>query len=281
MTKKSRRILFYLGVIAFFVASTIAILDAQGYKYSFDQAKFLRTGAISLHTNTDADVYIDGKRKGSTSFFGSAFGADGLLPGIYDVRLLRDGYSTWEKSVTVQEGLVTDFPHALILPTDNPEEVTKIIIDIESIFRDANIALNTTATPTPKPKKTPVSKLSPSPSPSPTPAREEPFYIKNGTLYALVDGKPTMVDDRVEGFMIASGGRKILWWRSNELWVMYLSDADYQPYQKAGSRDMIVRLATPILHAAWYHGEDHVVLDSAGYKIIEIDKRGGTNIIKL
>jgi hypothetical protein len=278
MTKKSRRILFYLGVLIFLIASTIAILDAQGYKYSFDKKKFVRTGAFSLRANENANVFVDDELKGSTSFFGNAFGMDQLLPGTYTVRLQRDGYSPWQKVITVQEGFVTDFPHVRILPTENPDEVAKLISDIEAVFLDPNITFYTTPTPTPVPKKTVRPVASPTPSPSPLPA--EPFFVRDGVLYWIVGTRGEILGENVEGFMLSESRRKILWWTSNELWVMWLTNTDYQPYMRTGDKQLITRLATPILQAAWYRGEDHIVLDSAGYKIVEIDKRGGTNIIK-
>lgn len=279
MSKKSRRILFYLGVIIFFVASTIAILDAQGYKYSFEEKKFVRTGAIALRANADASVYVDDELEGTTSFFGNAFGVDQLLPGSYTVRLQRDGYSPWQKVITVQEGFVSDFPHVMILPTEDPDEVAKIISDIESAFLDPGITLYTMPTPTAVPKKT--VRPSPSPSPIPTPLPSEPFFIEDGVLYWIVGTRGDILGENVEGFMLSQSRRKILWWTStNELWVMWLTDTDYQPYVKSGVKQQIARLATPILQAAWYRGEDHIVLDSAGYKVVEIDTRGGTNIIK-
>lgn len=281
MTKKSRRILFYLGVLIFFLASTFAILDAQGYRYSFEEKKFVRTGAMSLRTNADADVYVDEELKGSTSFFGNAFGADQLLPGTYTVRLHRDGYSPWQKVISVQEGFVSDFPHVLILPTENPDEVAKLISVIETIFLDPDIVLRPSPSPLVTPRKTPRPTVSATAIPSPTPLPTEPFFIQDGVLYWIEGTRGDILGEDVEGFMLSENRRKILWWTStNELWVMWLTDTDYQPYMKLGDKQLIVRLATPILQAAWYRGEDHVVLDSAGYKIVEIDKRGGTNVIK-
>lgn len=280
MTKKSRRILFYFGVVIFFVASTFAILDAQGYKYSFEKKKFVRTGAISLRANDDADVYVDDKLEGRTSFFGNTFGIDQLLPGTYSVRLQREGFSPWQKIITVQEGFVADFSHVLILPTEDPDEVTKLLLDIETIFLNPDISFAPTPTPITTPRKTnrtPTPSLTPSPTPLPT----EPFFIDAGVLYHIEGTRGDILGENVEGFMVSENRRKILWWTStNEVWVMYLSDTDYQPYMRAGDKQLISRFAMPILQAAWYHDEDHIVLDSAGYKIVEIDKRGGTNIIK-
>ena len=85
----------------------------------------------------------------------------------------------------------------------------------------------------------------------------------------------------VTGFSLSSDGKKLAWWNSNELWVMWLSDTDYQPYHKAEDKDLIVRFSIKIKNAAWFRNSDHIVVDSNGYKIVEIDKRGGLNIVEI
>ena len=85
-----------------------------------------------------------------------------------------------------------------------------------------------------------------------------------------------------DGFpMFSPDGKKLSWWNENELWVMWLSNADYQPYRKEGEKELITKFSSKIKKADWFRDGDHIVVDSAGYKITEIDKRGGLNIIEI
>src|SRR3989344_790710 len=116
MTKRTKRILFYSAAVIFALLSYVIILYAQGYKYSFSEAKFFRTGSIYVKANEDAKIYMDGKFLNSTSFFGNSYTISGLLPGQYTIRLQRDDYSFWQKKVSVEEGLVNDYSRIILLP---------------------------------------------------------------------------------------------------------------------------------------------------------------------
>lgn len=276
MTKGSRRALFYFAVIVFIGASYVAILYAQGYKYSAQEHRFIRTGAISLNANADAKVFVDDKLSGTTSFLANRFSVDGLLPGQYSIRLQRDNYSTWQKMPTVQEGFVTDFPRVLILPLDD-ENLAKLASEAVEIF-----ASKPTPTPTPKLTPTPKATVNPTATPSPTPT--EPFVLKNKVLtWQEQGGEPQELAKNVAGFMLSESNKKMAWWTfNNELYVMWLADTDYQPVKKKGDRELITRFTNSITDIAWFRGDDQVILSfKIGYRIVEIDTRGGVNIIKI
>jgi len=271
--------MFYLACVIFLFASYIAIVYAQGYKYSFEAKSFLHTGAIQLKVNEDAKVFVNDKLDGDTSLFTNSHTINGLLPGQYVVRLEREGFTPWQKTITVEEGRITDFPRIIILPMSEVE-APKLLEEIELIMQSEAIV---TATPTPTPKATPR----PSPSPSTTasasasPAPTELFVLQNKVLYLNDNGTLKQYATNVTGFSISENRRKILWWNDRDLWVGWLADSDYQPYQKNGDRELITHFAAAIKKAAWFRGEDHIVVDTNGYKIVETDKRGSQNIIKI
>lgn len=263
--------MFYGAVVLFFLASYVAVLYALGYKYSFSENRFQRTGAIFLKSNESAKVFADDELVDSTSFLTNTLGIDGLLPGQYVIRLQKDGYSSWQKTVTVQEGLVTDFTKILLLPQDE-EKLAQVMLEIEEIFSSVSGQVVFAPSPTPKPRR-------PSPSPNPSPA--EPFYIKDGALWQSAEQEPLKLGDKVLGFSVSENENRILWWTRNELWVRWLEDTDYQPHKKQGDQELISRFASPIRQAGWFRDKDHVVVDSNGYRIVETDTRGGINIIKI
>lgn len=270
MTKRTKRLLFYSAVMVFVFFSYVAILYAQGYKYSFQENKFLRTGAIYIKANTSARVYLDDKFVGDTSFFGSSFSIGGLLPGQYTLRLARDDYSTWQKKVTVQEGYLVEFPKILILP-ESEEGKGPLIKELEALL---------TPSPTLVPTQTP--KLGLKTSPMPSPKIEGPFYIKNKILYQNNKPEPEEIAKNVVGFSVSEDESKITWWNTNnEVWIRWLEGSGHQPYQKKDDLELITRFSTRIKNIAWYEDDSHIVVESLGYKIVEVDKRGGINIIKI
>lgn len=276
MTKTTKRWLFYSAVVIFALSSYVLVLYAQGYKYSFSEAKFFRTGSVFVKMNEDAEVYLNNKFLDSTSFFGSSYTISGLLPGQYTVRLQRDNFSSWQKKISVEEGLVSDYSRILLLPTSGDEVIVlkKEITDL--------LYPTPKPTPTPSPSTKPTPKPSPSKTPTPSPTPTEPYFIKTGVLFKTLDnGETERLAYSVIGFTISPDGKKLSWWNENELWVMWLSDADYQPYHKAGDKELITKFSSKIKKADWFRDGDHIVVDSASYKITEIDKRGGLNIVEV
>ena len=250
MTKATKRWLFYSAAVIFAFLSYVAILYAQGYKYNFSGLRFFRTGAIYVKTNEDAKVYLDDKYLNSTSFFGNSYTVKGLLPRQHTIRMQKDGFSSWEKKVAVQEGLVSEYSKVLLLPGSG---------DALDIVKDEIKTLLIL----------------------PAPAPAEYFYTKNGVLTRNIDGELEKLAYLVSGFVLSNDGKKIAWWNDNELWVMWLNDMDYQPYKKSGEKELITRFSTKIKNAAWFRDNDHIVVDSDGYKVVEIDKRGGLNIVEV
>lgn len=250
MTKRFRRVLFYSSLVIFLLASFVVILYAQGYKYSFREGRFLRTGAISLNVNTGATVYVNDQLKGSTSLIGNTVGIDGLLPGVYSVRIQRDGYSTWLKDITAYEGLVADFPHVLLLPLDETAN-EELLAEVKKVFAA-------------KPA-----------------GKEDEFLLRQRSLFQITENKQMLLATNVRGFALSSDSSRILWWTNNEIWVRWLSDTNYQPLKVTGNQELIIKSAATIKRAAWFRGTDHIVFETNGYRIAETDTRGEVNVIKL
>lgn len=268
MTKRTKRALFYSAVAVFLLLSYVVILYAQGYKYSFSEARFLRTGAISLKVNTGAKIFLNDELEGETSFFNHSFSIDRLLPGVYKLNIQKDGHSSWYKTVTVEEGLVIDFPRAMLLPEEGEDE-QKLFEEVDILFKKLE------------------------PIPTLKPLTDTPFVLdaKLNRLLRNADEKLEEIASDVKGFRSSENENKLAWWTNNEVWVMWLNDANYQPFHKKDDKELITRFSTSILNGAWFRDEDHVILelerlDSRGrpysiYQVIEIDKRGGINIIEL
>ncbi|KKT82451.1 MAG: hypothetical protein A3B99_00315 [Candidatus Yanofskybacteria bacterium RIFCSPHIGHO2_02_FULL_44_12b] len=282
MTERDKRILFYTAVAVFFLLAYFVVLYAQGYKYSFSDNRFVRTGTISLRANTNASVYLDGEFKGDTSFFNNSFGIERLLPGEYEIRVEKENYSTWHKKVAVEEGFVTDFSKILILPLSGA--------DREEIVQRASRAFALSPTPSPHSTSSGQATLKPKPTPKPlkpsptlTPVYTEPFVLIDKKFFKNNDQQLEKLGENVIGFALSKYKNKLLWWTlANEIWVMWIGDTNYQPHRKNNERDIVTKLSAPIKNAIWwFDDEDHIVIDANGYKIIEIDTRDFVNIIEI
>lgn len=264
MKKRTRRILFWIAVVIFGLVSWVVIKYAQGYVFDWRTNAFVRTGAIAVTVNTSASLFVNDAKTGDTSFLGNRAGRDRLMPGTYEIKLVRDGYSAWRKTVEVREGMLTDFPTVLLLPTD---EASKIALKAE-----ASVSLAESRTL----KNAPQKMARPD-------VRVGDFALRGSQLWDMRTESGSLIAESVLGFTVANNVGRLLWWTRNELWVLWLRNTDYQPFRTEGERQAITRFSVPIVRAAWFRDDDHIVVELGrqDYRVIETDARGGLNIIKI
>jgi hypothetical protein len=264
MKRRTRRVLFWVAVVIFAFASWIVVKYAQGYVYDFGTHMFVRTGAVAVTANTSATLVVNGQDVGSTSLFGNRAGDDRLKAGTYTIQLARDGYSAWRKVAVVQAGLLTDFPNAMILPTD-AAGIADLKTEASNSFGDVLTLKN--AAPKSKPPQVAVGD----------------FLLKGSQLIDIRTASLSVIADHVLGMTMADDNSRILWWTQNELWVMWIRSTSYQPFRAEREQELLMRLTTPIVRATWFRDHDHIVVDLGGhiYRIIETDTRGGVNVIRL
>lgn len=270
MQRRTRRVLFFIAVIVFAGASYLAVLMAQGYTYDFALNKFVLTGAVAVTANVDAQVAVNDVAADAMSFLTHRTGVDRLLPGSYTVTVNRDGYSAWRKSATVQEGLLTDFPHVLLLPTD-PQSVTELKDEFIETLKQSRTLADATGAVLPKSKNTPV-------------VREVAWnniLLRGEQLWRTDTASASMIADKVLGFALTDNSDRVLWWTQSDLWTLWLEATDYQPFRKQNEKAIITRFGSSPVRAAWFRDRDHIIVDlGSGYRIYETDLRGGVNIIK-
>lgn len=258
--------LFVAAVLVFGIASYLAVRYAQGYVWDWDTGYFVRTGAVAVSVNTDAKLFIDDELVGSTSLLGHDVGKAHLTPGTYTLRLMKDGWSSWQKQATVTDGLLTQFPRVLLVPTDD---------DALMVLRQEAVGVletSNTLSEAPTPKKNAVAELT-----------VGTFILRGATLIDFGQtASGSVLSTAVAGFSITNDASRVLWWTAHDLWVMWTRGTDYQPYRAAGEQQIIAHWSSPILGAAWFRDDDHIVVDlgSAGYRIVETDTRGGLNVIR-
>lgn len=283
MTRTTRRILFYIAIAIFLGAAYIIILYAQGYQYNFSTGQFVRSGAIYLKVNTGANVLIDGKEAGNTSLLSNSASIGSLLPADHIVSVQKQGWSVWQKKVTITAGFVEDYTHVMLLPQigQDKENVRTEIHDLlYPPVASPSVTPSRSPTPTATPKKTPKPTPTPSPTPSPTPDHSGLYYIDNSSLFVRgQDGAYVRIAGDVTTADISNDNQKLSWFSEGQIWVYWFSDTNYQPFHHAGDIALVTRFNYPIKAAEWFRDNDHIAVDAGGLKVIEVDTRGGLNII--
>jgi len=137
MTKKTRTILFTIGLVFFILAAPSLILYSQGYRIDFAARKIVQTGAFYFKISPkNVDIYLDDElSKKTSSITGSTMIGD-LAPKIYGVEIKKDGYRSWQKNLDIKEKEVTEAKDIVLFPQNInftvAEQKPKIIISATS-----------------------------------------------------------------------------------------------------------------------------------------------------
>lgn len=115
MSRRFRRVLFYFFVLLFFITTPVVLFYAQGYKYDFEQKKFVETGAFYIKSYPKkAKVFVNNTLLGKST----PVLIKGLLPHRYSIRVEHEQFTSWNKNLEVYPGLVTKAESILLFPTE-------------------------------------------------------------------------------------------------------------------------------------------------------------------
>jgi len=123
--KKLTTIFFVLAIAASFITATVVIIIiAQGGKVTPKGIE--HTGIIKLHLkpSNDIKVYVDEKQvKVSNDRI------ENLTTGEYEIKIEKEGYSSWTKKINIEEGIVKDLFVTLFPKELKLEQITTTSID--------------------------------------------------------------------------------------------------------------------------------------------------------
>lgn len=106
------------------LAASLAIFLAKGYTFSSKEKRIVGTGILTVSSEPDsASVYLDGHLTTATNAT-----IPSLSPKTYSVKIVKEGFIPWEKTVAVKEGLVTPVKVTLFpaIPTIYPLTFTGV-----------------------------------------------------------------------------------------------------------------------------------------------------------
>ncbi len=118
MTHRTRRIIFYILLAAFFIFGAVAVFYAEGWRVDIATLRVKKVGGIFVRSfPRDAALFLDGKPVANGSgFLSQGTLIDDLFPGTYDLALSAEGYKDWHETLDVQPALVAENRFAVLVP---------------------------------------------------------------------------------------------------------------------------------------------------------------------
>jgi len=97
------------------IVSVSLIFYSQGWRINFKNFKIYKTGLVYLMINpTPEKIYIDNKEYGGKNEFYL-----NLIPGDYNIRITKEGYSEWTENIKISEEMVSSYKNVLLF-SKNP-----------------------------------------------------------------------------------------------------------------------------------------------------------------
>lgn len=196
MTRRTRRIIFYLFLITFIVLAPLIILYARGYSFDWEEKTIVDTGGIYLKTHPSrAEIYVNDKAKGKTAKF-----IRRLIPKTYEIKITKEDYHPWQKELIVESGLVAKADDILLVPF-NPK--ISLVSEAEKIYSEVYSAIK-------------------------NPAKE--FLLSKNNLYQYEDSIPSFLISNVLNYAVYKNGILYLDYFTGKIHELDLSSLESAPF---------------------------------------------------
>ncbi|MBI2475223.1 PEGA domain-containing protein [Candidatus Uhrbacteria bacterium] len=130
MPKFWRPLLFFIFVAAFLISAPIVVLYTAGYRYQFGANKIVQTGILNVASfPKGASIFIDNKKQKENT----PAVIDDVMPGKHIVRVQKDGYTSWQKTLEINSKQTT-FADDIILFLEQAPESTTIALTTEPVI---------------------------------------------------------------------------------------------------------------------------------------------------
>lgn len=252
LSKNKRYFYLFICVIAFLIFSPMVAMYATGYRFS-DKYGVMKTGGMYVVTEgKDFNVFINNIPQKSSSLFRRNFLVQDMKPGIYEVKVTKDGFMTWIKKMNVYPEKVNE-----IYPFNLPE-----IIDIVEI---------------PKTILTPVVENGTTTSSKKEINNKEFIYVKNLFLniasYQLENSTSTISRKKIT---VENVG--------NEIFVKWFGDENSTPIYFCDLDKCLTKMSIyqgeKVNRSELFSDRNDLIIFSTvnGIYVTEADGRGGRNI---
>jgi hypothetical protein len=138
MRKKLLKIVLHIaGVILFIFATAYALLAAYGYQIDLLHQNIVKTSIIDVSNELeDVEIYFDGELVAEKA----PFQIKNVKPGLHEVEILKNEFTSWTKKVIVAEDVVTKLNDILLIPLDLEQYMQ--ILDFGLIYDEVLINKN-------------------------------------------------------------------------------------------------------------------------------------------
>lgn len=150
MSRRFRKVAFYIFTFLFIVLSVGVVFYAQGWRLDIQTLAIDRVGAIYVRSYpVEASIFLDGESIENNSwFFQNGTLINNLFPKTYDLKLSYPGYAEWHEQLSVEPALVTEAKFAVLVPLQAEEVRALFDESIESflLFDDNFLTQNASGT---------------------------------------------------------------------------------------------------------------------------------------
>ncbi len=116
MTKRKRRLFFWIAVAIFVLVAPLIISYAGGYRYDFQKNEITQTGAIVIDSKPEKAKIILNEKELKKETPGAI---KGLFPSRnYEVSLQKDGYQSWQKVLSVEPEKIVSLDNIFLFPKE-------------------------------------------------------------------------------------------------------------------------------------------------------------------
>lgn len=296
MNKRAKNLILIGSFLSFFILSYLIVLYAYGYQFDFKNLKWIETGGLLVKANIDGvKVYIDGQLKGKTSFLSNTFVEKNLLPGKYELKFQKEGFSILNKIIEIKSGEASQLANLYLAGV---EEINGFIENSKPIGSTGSSQVK--ENPNYFISKTDgllyrefenekIEKIS-----------SESVYIKNFSLKILdenvylasrdskapgvflLDSKGRWLEIHslpANDLILSPDNRKLAVVGPNEITVLWLKDDNGPPYFRKNHKELVLKIGEKIKEASWFKTGWHLVYltESGKTYFVEVDGTGGRN----
>lgn len=288
MNKRFKNLILILSFLIFFGLGYLIVLYAYGYQFDFKNLNWIKTGNLFVKTNiSDAQIYIDDRLTGKTSFLSATFAEKYLLPGDYEIRIEKEGFLPLFKSIEIKSGEVEQLAHIYLI---NTKEINDFIENSEEEEENTNYFISKiNGLLYHKINSIETEKIS-----------FEPVYIKKFKLKILRENIYLVSSDQkapgvfmlnpegqwdrlylspASDLILSPDNKKMAIVGQNEINVLWLKDENESPYFKKEQKELILGTTEKIEQVFWFKTGWHLIyLNQNGQiRFVEIDDTGGRN----
>lgn len=133
MTKKKRTFIFLFLLLLFLIFAPATVMHSLGWRFDWEEKKLSQPGMFYFKIwPKNAQINIDEKISKKTDiFFGSVL-IENLTPKNYTIKIIKDGYHSWEKILEIKKREVTEAKNIILFP--QKINMTTISKEVENFF---------------------------------------------------------------------------------------------------------------------------------------------------